>query len=89
MENIGYYYWRMLTDISFADGKAHGVLHILASLSILTMIFLLVLAVLIIRARPSSAENRFMSILLVAESIKVEKAGQSELPLPDFNFLAA
>ena len=45
-----------------------GIIH--AFLSILTLIFLCTLATMIIRARPESPENRFMSLMLFVEGLK-------------------
>lgn len=45
-----------------------GIIH--AFLSIVTLIFLFTLATMIYRARPNSAENRFMSLMLYVEGTK-------------------
>ena len=81
MSSVAQYYWRMMTNINFAEGKTFGVLHLQAFLSILTTIFLLTLAVLVYRARPKSAENRFMAVLLTAEGIKVAEAWYNIYPV--------
>jgi hypothetical protein len=71
----------MITDISFMEGKTQAILHGLAFMSILTMFLLIGLSILIIKARPSSAENRFMSVLLGAEAIKVIEAWYNVYPV--------
>ena len=45
-----------------------GIIH--AFLSIITLLFLFTLASMIYRARPDSAENRFMSLMLYVEGLK-------------------
>ena len=71
MEDIGTYYIRMLTNIALYNGQTIGLSIIHSFLSYLTMIYLFILAVLILRARPSAPENRFMSLMLVTEGFKV------------------
>ena len=71
MEDIGTYYIRMLTNIALDNGQTIGITIIHSFLSYLSMIYLFILAALILRARPSEAENRFMSLMLVTEGFKV------------------
>ena len=61
------YYRNWLTDVDFAKGKTIGLVIVNGGLGILTFLFLLVLAALVIRARPENSENRFMCVLLIAE----------------------
>ena len=71
MEDVGSYYIRMLTNIALYNGQTIGITIIHSFLSYLTMIYLFILAALILRARPSAAENRFMSLMLVTEGFMV------------------
>ena len=70
MENIGDYYVRMLSNIDLLKGETIGISIIFSWLGLFTMIYLFVLASLILRARPTAAENRFMFLLLIAEGFK-------------------
>lgn len=70
MENVGDFYVRMLTNIDLLRGETIGLSIIFAWLGLFTMIYLFILASLILRARSSAAENRFMFLLLVAEGFK-------------------
>ena len=71
MGDVSSYYVRMLTNIDLYKGQTIGISIIFAWLALFTMIYLFVLAILIIRARPSAAVNRFMSIMLITEGFKV------------------
>mgnify|MGYP001360029952 CR=1 FL=1 len=63
------WYIDAIKDIDFAYAwVGMGIIH--AFLSILTLIFLFTLATMILRARPDSAENRFMSLMLYVEGLK-------------------
>ena len=70
MENIGEYYVRMLSNIDLLKGETIGISIIFSWLGLITMIYLFILASLILRARPTAAENRFMFLLLIAEGFK-------------------
>ena len=70
MQNVGDYYVRMLTNIDLFKGETIGISIIFSWLGLFIMIYLFILASLILRARPSAAENRFMFLLLVAEGFK-------------------
>ena len=70
MQNVGDYYLRMLTNIDLFKGETIGISIIFSWLGLFIMIYLFILASLILRARPSAAENRFMFLLLVAEGFK-------------------
>ena len=70
MENIGDYYVRMLSNIDLLKGETIGISIIFSWLGLITMIYLFILASLILRARPTAAENRFMFLLLIAEGFK-------------------
>ena len=48
-----------------------GVIIFAAALGIVTFVFLFILAILIIKARPNNPENRFMSVLILAEGFRV------------------
>lgn len=65
------YYLRHIGNIDFETGQTVGLNLIHAILSLVTCLVLLALASLTIRARPKSPENRFMFVLLVAESYRV------------------
>ena len=65
------YYLRSIRNIDFSTGNVLGVNYIHGLLSIITFIVLMGLALLIIRARPKSPENRFMFVLLLAEAYRV------------------
>jgi len=69
MEGIVAYYLRLFehTDMQY---NWFGVSITHAALSILTMLFMMALAVLILKARPKSSENRFMSLMLAVEGLK-------------------
>ena len=71
MEDVGGYYIRMLTNIDLFRGETVGLSIIFAWLGLFAMVYLFILASLILRARPSAAENRFMFLLLIAEGFKV------------------
>ena len=71
MEDVGGYYIRMLTNIDLFRGETVGLSIIFAWLGLFAMVYLFILATLILRARPSAAENRFMFLLLIAEGFKV------------------
>ena len=71
MEDVGSYYIRMLTNIDLFRGETVGLSIIFAWLGLFAMVYLFILASLILRARPSAAENRFMFLLLIAEGFKV------------------
>ena len=71
MAESGSFAWYIdaIKDIDFAYAwVGMGIIH--AFLSILTLIFLFTLATMILRARPDSAENRFMSLMLYVEGLK-------------------
>jgi len=70
MQNVGDYNVRMLTIIDLFKGETIGISIIFSWLGLFIMIYLFILASLILRARPSAAENRFMFLLLVAEGFK-------------------
>ena len=53
-----------------AAGTPLGYWHMLAIFSILSGIFLLFLANLIIKANPGKAKNRFMTLMLVSEALR-------------------
>ena len=65
------YYIRHIGDIDLFNGHTVGLSIIHAVLSLLTCLVLLALAFLTIRARPNRPENRFMFVLLLAESYRV------------------
>ena len=65
------YYLRTIRTIDLSTGNVLGVNYIYGLLSIITFIFLLSLAFLIIKARPKNPENRFMFVLLLAEAYRV------------------
>lgn len=65
------YYLRHLGDIDIVKGHTVGLSIIHAALSLIVCLVLLALASLTIRARPNRPENRFMFVLLVAESYRV------------------
>ena len=71
MEDVGSYYIRMLTNIDLFRGETVGLSIIFAWLGLFAMVYLFILASLILRARPSAAENQFMFLLLIAEGFKV------------------
>ena len=71
MENIGEYYVRMLSNIDLLKGETIGISIIFSWLGLITMIYLFILASLILRARPTAAENRFMFLLLIAEGLRL------------------
>ena len=71
MENVSGYYIRMLSNIDLFRGETVGLSIIFAWLGFFAMIYLFILGSLILRARPTSAENRFMCLLLIAEGFKV------------------
>ena len=71
MEDVGGYYIRMLTNIDLFRGETVGLSIIFAWLGLFAMVYLFILASLILRARPSAAENQFMFLLLIAEGFKV------------------
>ena len=71
MENVSGYYIRMLSNIDLFRGETVGLSIIFAWLGFIAMIYLFILGSLILRARPTSAENRFMCLLLIAEGFKV------------------
>ena len=75
MENVGDFYVRMLTNIDLFRGETIGLSIIFAWLGLFTMIYLFILASLILRARSSAAENRFMFLLLVAEALRLVLTG--------------
>lgn len=59
-----------LSYYSRAFGSFLGYWHILAIFSILSGIFLLFLAYLIIKANPGKTKNRFMALMLVSEALR-------------------
>ena len=65
------YYIRHIGEIDLIKGETIGLSIIHAALSLITCLVLLALASLTIRARPKRPENRFMFVLLVAESYRV------------------
>ncbi|HJN56263.1 MAG TPA: hypothetical protein QF646_07770 [Candidatus Poseidoniales archaeon] len=66
-------------------GWTMGITHIFAFLAALTFLVLVFLAMLIIRARPKAPENRFMCVLLLAESWRVLANWYNLFPLgPEF-----
>jgi len=79
------YYWRTISTMDFSIGWTMGLTHIISLLGLITSIALFFLAMLIIRARPKAAENRFMCILLLAESWRVLAQWYNLVPLgPEF-----
>jgi len=79
------YYWRTLSTMDFSIGWTMGLTHVISFLGLITSIALIFLAVLIIRARPKAAENRFMGVLLLAESWRVLAQWYNLIPLgPEF-----
>jgi len=65
------FYIDKMTDLNFTTGKTIGVTYAHGFLSVITCVVLLILASLIIRARPKNAENRFMFVLLMMEAYRV------------------
>lgn len=65
------YYIRTIGSIDLSTGNVLGMNYIYGFLSIITFVFLIALAFLIIRARPKNPENRFMFVLLLAEAYRV------------------
>ena len=65
------YYLRTIRTIDLSTGNVLGVNYIYGLLSIITFIFLVSLAFLIIKARPKNPENRFMFVLLLAEAYRL------------------
>ena len=63
------YYWRAITNLDF-DGAFVGYWNLLAVFSILSAIFLLFLAYLVIRADPKRAKNRFMALMIFTEALR-------------------
>mgnify|MGYP006261407401 CR=1 FL=1 len=51
-------------------GSFVGYWHMLAIFSILSGVFLLFLAYLILKANPKKAKNRFMALMLVTEALR-------------------
>lgn len=79
------YYWRTLSTMDFEIGWTMGLTHLISVLGLITSIALIFLALLIIRARPKAAENRFMCVLLLAESWRVLAQWYNLVPLgPEF-----
>ena len=78
---LGAYYWRVITGIDLSTGMTIGLTHIVSFLSLITCIALIFLSMLIIRARPKAAENRFMCVLLLAEAWRVIANWYNLLPL--------
>ncbi len=75
------YYWRTISGIDLSIGWTMGLTHVISLLGVITSLALLFLAMLIIRARPKAAENRFMCILLLAESWRVLAQWYNLVPL--------
>ncbi len=63
------YYWRVITNLDF-NGAFLGYWNILAVFSILSAIFLIFLAYLVIRADPKRAKNRFMALMIFTEALR-------------------
>ena len=78
-ESVLEYYFRHISLIDFQDAWT-GVSIIHAVLSFFTMLFLFALATMIIRARPDSSENRFMSLMLYVEGLKTVVAWYAIYP---------
>ncbi|MAV06454.1 MAG: hypothetical protein CMA29_01000 [Euryarchaeota archaeon] len=79
------YYWRTISTMDFEIGWTMGLTHVISALGLITSIALIFLALLIIRARPKAAENRFMCVLLLAESWRVLAQWYNLFPLgPEF-----
>tara|TARA_E500000331_G_C17255569_1_gene712918 strand:- start:600 stop:1994 length:1395 start_codon:yes stop_codon:yes gene_type:complete len=84
MPNVGplsSYYWRTISEIDLSIGWTMGLTHVISLLGVITSLALLFLSMLIIRARPKAAENRFMSLLLLAESWRVLAQWYNLIPL--------
>tara|TARA_S200000501_G_scaffold42652_2_gene34579 strand:+ start:1027 stop:2451 length:1425 start_codon:yes stop_codon:yes gene_type:complete len=64
------YYWRLLTNIDMGNGQPFGFWTLVSLFCILSGLALMYLTVLIYRANPSSAKNRFIALMLFAESIR-------------------
>ena len=64
------YYIRTIRSIDLSTGNVLGMNYIYGFLSIITFVFLIALALLIIRARPKNPENRFMFVLLLAKAYR-------------------
>ena len=75
------YYWRTVSEIDLGIGWTMGLTHVISLLGVITSFTLLFLSMLIIRARPKAAENRFMSLLLLAESWRVLAQWYNLIPL--------
>ena len=75
------YYWRTISTIDLSIGWTMGLTHIISLLGVITSIALIFLAMLIIRARPKAAENRFMCVLLFAEAWRVLAQWYNLVPL--------
>tara|TARA_B100000902_G_scaffold30892_2_gene37027 strand:- start:111 stop:1502 length:1392 start_codon:yes stop_codon:yes gene_type:complete len=83
--SLSSYYWRTLSTMDFEIGWTMGLTHLISVLGLITSIALIFLALLIIRARPKAAENRFMCVLLLAESWRVLAQWYNLVPLgPEF-----
>ncbi len=64
------YYWRSISNVDFETGTFMGYWHILAIFSIVSAVFLVFLAYLVLRAGPKKAKNRFMSLMLFTEALR-------------------
>ena len=64
------YYWRLLTNIDMGNAQPFGFWTLISLFCILSGLALLYLTLLVYRANPSSGKNRFIALMLFAESIR-------------------
>ena len=64
------YYWRLLTNIDMGNAQPFGFWTLVSLFCILSGLALMYLTVLIYRANPASAKNRFIALMLFAESVR-------------------
>ena len=71
--NAPSYYWRAISNLDL-NGAFFGYWNILGIFSILSAIYLLFLAYLILRADPTKSKNRFMALMLFTEALRCATA---------------
>ena len=64
------YYWRLLTNIDMGNAQPFGFWTLISLFCILSGLALLYLTLLVYRANPSNGKNRFIALMLFAESIR-------------------
>ena len=64
------YYWRLMTNIDMGNAQPFGFWTLISLFCILSGLALLYLTLLVYRANPSSGKNRFIALMLFAESIR-------------------